>query len=388
MRWPFKREKRSASIADPATGQLFGIETTTSGQVVTAETAESLAAVYACVSTIAETIGSLPLIIYKRSDTGRERAPEHALYKLLHDAPNGIQTALEFRETLTAHMLLRGNGYAEVLFDGAGRVRELKPIHPTRVTVLKLSNGRLAYDVQDDNGRMRRLLQEEMFHLRDRSDNGLTGKSRISVARETLGLALAEREHGTRTFANGTKLSGALKLAGVMDDTALTRLRTSWQTQYAGGPNASKVAILENGMEFQPFSMSLEDAEWIAARQLSVQEIARLFRVPPVMIGDLTHANYSNSVEMNRWFVTHSLRRHLVAWEQAISTQLLSEDGRRAYFPEHNVEGLLRGDSANRAAFYASGITAGWLLPSEARHLENLPTVEGIDDAKSKAADA
>ncbi|MGA0587265.1 phage portal protein [Dyella sp. KRB-257] len=382
MKWPFRRETRSASIADPTTGTLFGIGPTTSGQIVTADTAESLAAVYACVSTIAETIGSLPLIIYKRSDTGRERAPEHALYKLLHDAPNGIQTALEFRETLTAHMLLRGNGYAEVLFDGAGRVRELKPIHPTRVTVLKLDNGRLAYDVQDDNGRMRRLLQEEVLHLRDRSDNGLTGKSRISVARESLGLALAELEHGTRTFANGTKLAGALKLAGVMDPDAMARLRTSWGTQYAGGPNAGKVAILESGMEFQPFSMSLEDAEWIAARQMSVQEVARLFRVPPVMIGDLTHANYSNSVEMNRWFVTHSLRRHLVAWEQAISTQLLSEDGRRTYFPEHNVEGLLRGDSANRAAFYKSGIEAGWMLPSEARQLENLPAVEGIDDAK------
>lgn len=386
MKWPFKRETRAAgSIADPATGQLFGIRPTSSGQVVTPDTAESIAAVYACVATIAETIGSLPLIVYRRSDTGRQRAPEHALYKLLHDAPNGIQTALEFRETMTAHMLLRGNAYAEVLFDGAGRVRELQPIHPTRVTVLKLTSGRLAYDVQGDNGRMRRLLQEEVFHLRDRSDNGLTGKSRISIARETLGLALAERDHGANTFSNGTKLSGALKLAGTLDMDGLARLRTSWGTQHTGSVNAGKVAILENGMEFEPYSMTLEDAEWIAARQISVEEVARLFRVPPVMIGDLRHANYSNSVEMNRWFVTHSLRRHLVAWEQAISQQLLSDDGRRQYFPEHNVEGLLRGDSTNRAAFYKAGIDAGWLLRSEARQLENLPAVEGIADAKQPA---
>lgn len=386
MRWPFKRETRSSSIADPVTGQLFGITTTTSGQLVTPEKAESLAAVYACVSIISETIGSLPLIVYRRTDKGRERAPEQSLYKLLHDAPNDLQTAVEFREMLTASMLLRGNGYAEILFDGAGRVRGLKAIPPGRVTVLKLDNGRLAYDVQSDNGRMRRLLQEEMFHLKDRSDDGLVGKSRITVARETLGLALAELEHGNRTFSNGTKLSGALKLAGVLDKDGLDRLRQSWGSQYAGGPNAGKVAILENGMEYQPYSMTLEDAEWIAARNMSVQEVARLFRVPPVMIGDLTHANYSNSVEMSRWFVTHSLRRHLVAWEQAINHQLMSDETRRTYFAEHNAEGLLRGDAKNRADFYASGINAGWLLRSEARRLENLPAIEGIDDVEQDRA--
>ena len=147
-----------------------------------------------------------------------------------------------------------------------------------------------------------------------------------------------------------------------------------------------RTAILEEGVDFQSVSMTLEDSEWIAARQFSVEEVARLFRCPPTVIGDLRHGNYSNSVEMARQFVTQTLRRHLVAWEQAIAAKLLTEQGRRTYFAQHAVEGLLRGDSANRAAFYSAGIAAGYLLPSEARALEDLPVVPGIDDAPRATA--
>ena len=140
-------------------------------------------------------------------------------------------------------------------------------------------------------------------------------------------------------------------------------------------------------MDFQALSMTLEDAEWIAARQFSVEEVARLFRVPPTVIGDLRNGNYSNSVEMARQFVTQTLRRHLVAWEQAIAAKCLTDAGRRVYFAEHQVEGLLRGDSANRAAFYSSGISDGWMLKSEARKLENLPAIEGLDDKETSASE-
>ena len=170
-----------------------------------------------------------------------------------------------------------------------------------------------------------------------------------------------------------------LKIPGKLNTEQKTALAASWNTQH-GGANAGKTAILESGVEFQPISMTLEDAEWIAARQFSVEETCRLFRVPPTIVGDLRHGNYSNSVELARQFVTMTLRRHLIAWEQAIAAKCLTEAGRRTFFAEHQVEGLLRGDSANRAAFYSSGIKDGWLLPSEARRLENLPTVPGIDD--------
>lgn len=342
------------------------------GNAVTPRSAESVSAVYACVSAISETIASLPLILYRRtSDDGRERAKDHPLYKVLHDSPNGLQTALEFREQMQATVLLRGNAYAEAIRGYDGQVRELLPLQ--QVQVLKLDNGRLGYEVFDDRGRRRRLLQEEVLHLRHRSHDGALGVSPITAAREVVELAIAEREHGVGTFRNGTRLSGMLKFPGKLSPTQRDSIRASWSSQHAGGANAGKTAILEEGVDFQSVSMTLEDAEWIAARQFSVEEVCRLFRVPPTVVGDLRHGNYSNSVEMSRQFVTLTLRRHLTMWEQAISRCLLTDAGRRVYFAEHSVEGLLRGDSLNRAEFYSKGIADGWLTTDEVRQFENLP---------------
>lgn len=290
---------------------------------------------------------------------------------MLHDTPNATQTALEFREQMQAAVLLRGNAYAEAIRGYDGQVRELVPL--VNVQVFKLDNGRLGYDVFDDRGSRRRLLQEEVFHLRHRSTDGALGVSPISAAREVVELAIAERAHGSATFRNGTKASGILKYAGRLSQDQLNNIRASWATQFAGAVNAGKTPVLDEGVEYQPLSMTLEDAEWIAARQFSVEEVCRLFRVPPTVVGDLRHGNYSNSVEMSRQFVTLTLRRHLTAWEQAISRCLLTDAGRRVYFAEHSVEGLLRGDSLNRAEFYSKGIADGWLGTDEVRQLENLP---------------
>ncbi len=380
MKWPWMSEKRSAP--DPSWSALVPSATTGTGAHVTAHEAEGLSAVFACVQTIAETVAGLPLILYRRTtDGGRERAPEMSLYTVLHSQPNAWQTALEFREQMQASVLLRGNAYAKIRFDGGGNVVALEPLMTDRVTVLKLGNGRIAYDYHDDSGRARRLLADEVLHLKDRTEDGIVGRSRIRVARETLGLALAQQEHGARTFANGTRLSGVLETPHQMTEPALERIGKSWREQFSGTANVGKTAILENGLTYKAVSMSLEDAEWIAASQFSVEQVCRIFRVPPTMVGDLRHGNYSNSVEMGRVFVTHTLRRHLIMWEQGIERVLLSPAARERYFAEHNVEGLLRGDSVNRSTFYESGIRAGWLLPSEARRLENLPMVEGLDDA-------
>lgn len=351
---------------------------------VNAHTAQSVSAVYACVSAIAETTASLPLILFKRDGEDRTRATDHPLYSVLHDQPNEHQTALEFREWMQAAVLLRGNAYARIIRGYDGQVRELLPLSPDRVAVLRVGD-RLGYDYTDYQGHMQRLLPSEVLHLRHRAgDDGILGVSPIAAAKGVIELAISERDHGVNTFRNSTRLGGILKIPGKLNQEQKQNLAASWNTQH-GGANTGRTAILESGTEFQPISMTLEDAEWIAARQFSVEEVARLFRVPPTVIGDLRHGNYSNSVEMARQFVTMTLRRHLVAWEQAISKQLLTEAGRRIYFAEHQVEGLLRGDASNRADFYTKGIAAGWLLPSEARKLENLPTIEGIDHANSNA---
>lgn len=372
-------ERRSYNSRDPSWNHPL----IANGGVATR--AESLSTVYACVAAISETIASLPLILYKRTDDdGRERASEHPLYRVLHDQPNALQTALEFREMMQAMVLLRGNAHAEIVRGFYGQVVELRPILPSSISTLQLDNGRLAYDVTDRKGQVRRLLQHEVFHLRHRSSDGLTGVSPITASRETVQLGLAERDHGNATFTNGTRLSGILKFPNRLGEDQRNSLRASWDSQHAGGNNAGKTAILEEGVEFSTVSMSMEDAQWIEARQFSVEEIARLFRVPPTIIGDLRHGNYSNSVEMNRVFVVHTLRRHMTMWEQAISSSLLTPDSRQLYFAEHNVEGLLRGDSKNRADFYNQGIEAGWLLVDEARKYENLPKL--TDAERNQAA--
>lgn len=335
---------------------------------VSPATAESLSAVYACVSAVSETIASLPLHLHRKTDTGREKAPDHALYRVLHDQPNERQSALEFREQMTAHMLLRGNAYARIIRGNDGQVRQLLPLHPDRVRVLELENGRIGYEVTDSAGNVQRLTMEEVFHLRHRSDDGVLGISPIARARQVLELASAEHQHGVDTFTNGSKLLGVLKAPGRLNATQRQAIATAWQSFKAGG-----TPVLDDGLDYSPVSMTLEDAEWIAARQFSVEECCRLFRVPPTIVGDLRHGNYSNTSELFRQFVTLSLRRHLLAWEQAISRQLLTEAGRRTLFAEHGVEGLLRGDSTTRASFYESAISNGWMTIDEVRDLENLP---------------
>lgn len=344
-----------------------GWPTIAAASSVTPASAESLSTVQACVSAISETIASLPLSVYRRTDNGRDKATDHPLYRVLHDQPNERQSALEFREQMTAAMLLRGNAYARIVRGSDGQVRQLLPIHPDRVRVLDLDNGRIGYEVSSKDG-TDRLVQEDVFHLRHRSDDGVLGVSPIARSAATIELAIAERDHGVTTFQNGSKLLGILKAPGKLNPDQKAALKASWASYKAGG-----TPVLEGGLDYSTVSMTLEDAEWIEARKLSVIEVCRLFRVPPVIVQSMESANYSNSVELARQFVTLTLQRHLKAWEQAISRQLLTEAGRRTYFAEHGVEGLLRGDSTTRAAFYHSAITDGWMTVAEVRQLENLP---------------
>jgi HK97 family phage portal protein len=348
---------------------------------VTPTTAQSVSAVYACVQAIAETAASLPLILFRRGEDGdRERASDHPLYRVLHDMANPEQTALEFREYMQAPVLLKGNAFAKIVRGYDGQVRELWPLNPDNVQVRRTPSG-LVYE-HSKEGVLTRLLAHEVLHLRHRlGDDGVLGVSPIAAARGVVELAIAENQHGVSTFTNGAKLLGVLKFPGKLKPEQRQAIGASWASQHAGAANAGRTAILEEGVDFQALSMSLEDASWIEARKLSVIEVCRLFRVPPSIVGAMEQSNYSNSVEMARQFATQTLRRHLVMWEQAIAAKCLTDAGRRTYFAEHQVEGLLRGDSANRAAFYSSGISDGWMLRSEARKLENLKAIDGIDDA-------
>lgn len=350
-------------------------------------TAQGVSAVFACVAAISETVATLPLHLYRDTGNTREKARNHPLYRVLHDQPNPEQTAMEYRELATAEVLLGGNHFSRIVRGSDGQVRELWPL--SNVQVLRLGNGKLAYEYTDRAGKVIRLLDHEVLHLRHRiGPDGVLGVSPIAVARGVIELAQSEQEHGTAVFRHGAKLAGVLETSQVLKPEQRTALKESWANQYGGAGNSGKTPVLESGMTYRPISMSLEDAEWIEARKFNVYEVARLFRVPPVIVGAMESANYSNSVELNRQFVTLTLRRWLTMWEQGIASKCLTDAARRTYFAEHSVEGLLRGDSTTRAAFYASGIQSGWMKPSEARELENLPPLDGIDDFSFNAGKA
>lgn len=351
-----------------------------SASAVTPESAQGVGACYAAVALIAEAIGSLPLRLYRRDGEDRTTATDHPLHTVLHRAPNDQQSPPEFWEWMVSSMLLTGNAYAKVTRGFDGQVRSLDPMVTDRVTIMRKGETIAGYEYTNRDGVRERLLPAEVFHLRHRAGNDpLVGISPIQAARAVIQLAQAEAQHGQSTFDNGTRASGIITMPGRLKTEQRQAIATSWASQYAGGANAGKVPIMEEGSSFVPISLSLADSEWVAARRFSVEEICRIFKVPPVLLADLSHSTYSNSVAMDMFFAKHTLGRHLSAIEGAINRQLLTPQAARTMYAEFSLEGLLRGASTERAAFYSSAIASGWMLKSEARKLENLSAIDGLD---------
>lgn len=370
----FKREKRDA---DPSWSALINQGAlSSSGQFVDGKAAEGISAVFGCIQALSESTACLPLHVYARAEDGeRERADDHPLARVLRE-PNPYQSGLAFRESLTAAAIAEGNGYARKEINGAGEISALYPLQTRSVTVLRLPTGRYAYDWTDTDGKRIRLLQDEVFHLRDRCEAGsFVGKSRIAIARDTLGLGLALREHGSATFRSGARPSGVLESERPLS-TEQHRDLTALIQKHIGAGRTGGTLVLPKGITFKPLSMNLEDAQWIAAQQFSVEEVCRIFRVPPTMVGDLRHGNYSNTAELGSQFVRYSLARPIAMWESEIQRSLLGPIARRRYNAEHSVEGLLRGNPEARADFYQKAIAAGWMTVNEVRKLENLPQIE------------
>jgi HK97 family phage portal protein len=346
-----KPETRAA----PSSWDLMrgGIDTE-AGVPVAPALAENLSAVYAAVQIISETVASLQLTVLRRVEDGvRHAAPDHPVARLFGRDANERQTALEWLEQMQAHCLLRGNAYSEIRRDNRGAPVELVPLHPDNVAVLRIPRTRrVVYQVTDPEGGTRRLLPEEVFHLRDRSDDGIVGKSRLERARESFGTAIATERHAASTFRNSATLSGVFTHPEALGTEAHANLRASLETLFAGARNAGRFGVLEEGMTFQALSVSPEDAELLASRRFSVEAIARIFRVPPPLLADLSHGNYSNVVELNRGFAIHCIRPWLRRWERTIERALLSEEGRRQYEVEFDADELVAGDLLQRWQAY------------------------------------
>ena len=351
-------------------GQQFLVGPTASGKLVNEHTAMQTSAVYACVRILSESIASLPLHLYQRSDDGgKTPKPGHPLFRLLHDEPNPEMTSFVFRETLMSHLLLWGNAYAQIIRDGRGNAVALYPLLPDRMAVDRNPQGEIIYTYQGDKGQAK-LTREQVLHIPGLGFDGLIGYSPIAMAKNAVGMSLATEEYGARFFANGANPGGVLEHPGTIKDIA--RVKESWNAGYQGSSNAHKVALLEEGMKFHQIGIPPEQAQFLETRKFQINEIARIFRVPPHMVGDLEKSSFSNIEQQSLEFVKYTLDPWVIRWEQSLTQALLLPSEKQSLFIRFNLDGLLRGDYESRMKGYSTGIQNGFYSVNDVRALEDL----------------
>ncbi|MDD3194110.1 MAG: phage portal protein [Oscillospiraceae bacterium] len=379
---------------------LFG--PTTSGKSVNEFTAMQTTAVYSCVRILSEAIASLPLHVYRYKGAGKERVFDHPLYHILHDEPNSEMTSFVFRETLMSHLLIWGNAYAQIIRDGAGRVVALYPLLPNKMTVYRDKNGEIYYAYtrsSDENPNFKEygtvmLRREDVLHIPGLGFDGLMGYSPIAMARNAVGMTIACEEYGASFFANGANPGGVLEHPGILKDPA--KVRDSWNSVYQGSGNAHRIAVLEEGMKYQQIGIPPEEAQFLETRKFQINEIARLYRIPPHMVGDLEKSSFSNIEQQSLEFVKYTLDPWVIRWEQALARSLLLPEEKKQYFIKLNVDGLLRGDYQSRMTGYATARQNGWMSANDIREMEDLNPIapeEGgdlylINGNMTKLADA
>lgn len=395
------RDKPVDKAADAGYSFLFG--RTTSGKPVNERTAMQTTAVYACVRILAEAIASLPLHVYEyQDDGGKKLVHDHPLYYLLHDEPNPEMTSFVFRETLMSHLLIWGNAYAQIIRDGAGRVLGLYPLLPDKMDVQRDDKGNIYYVYSrnsDENPMFKeygniKLKAEDVLHIPGLGFDGLIGYSPIAMAKNAVGMTLACEEYGASFFANGANPGGVLEHPGVLKDPS--KVRESWNSVYRGVSNAHKIAVLEEGMKYRQIGIPPEEAQFLETRKFQINEIARLYRIPPHMVGDLDKSSFSNIEQQSLEFVKYTLDPWVIRWEQSLQRSLLLPSEKGKYFIKLNVDGLLRGDYQSRMNGYAVGRQNGWFSANDIREMENMnpiPDEEGgnlylINGAMTKLADA
>lgn len=371
-------------------GQVFSFGTANSGEKVDEQSAMQISTVYACVRLLAETVAALPLHLYRYTDDGKgkESAFDHPLYRILYRQPNDEMSSFIWRETMMTHLLLWGNAYSQIIRDGRNNILGLYPLLPENVEVDRDEQGQLYYiyhaytdEVPGEQNQDIYFRKDEILHIPGLGFNGLVGFSPIAMMKNSLGTTLAVEKYGASFFKNGAQPSGVLEHPGVLKDPQ--KIRDNWTAVYGGANNAHRVAVLEEGMAYKAISLPPEDSQFLSTRQFGVEEICRIFRVPPHMVQSLEHATFSNIEHQSIDFVVHTLTPWLVRFEQAIIKDLLLEEEQDVLFPKFNVDGLLRGDYQSRMNGYATGISNGFLSPNDIHRLENMdliPAEEGGDD--------
>jgi len=387
-------EARSASYSpkDPALAEMFGGRPTVSGQHVTADSALRVSAVYACVTILAQTVAMLPKHVKAlREDGGKDLLPAHSRYKLIHNRPNRWQSSFEFFEMMEGHRLLRGNAYAKIVFNPGRQQNELVPIHPDHVHPFVVTPEGVAYYMSDDspcptagstlwyqyfpqNGGTEILSAEDVLHIRGYSVNGIVGLGVIKrAAREAIGLAMAAEEHGAAMLNNSANVPAAIKHPKKLNDDAFKRLKSDLRAggEYAGSSNAGKTILLEDGMDIVKLGMTADEMQYLETRKFQVEDIARIFNVPLILIGHGDKApTYASAEQFFMSFKVHTVQPIVVRWEEAMMRSLLypSEVGR--VIIDFDLDSMMRGDAAARALYLRARFEMASMTPDEVRVYE------------------
>lgn len=384
-------EKRYLGVGNPEhwIAKITESLQTSAGIYVTPKTALQTSAVFACVRVIGETIGSLPLKIYsRRADKGKDEASNHPLYSLLHDSPNFWQTRQEYFETVAGHLCLRGNAYSFIQRDQGNRISALIPLNPDRIELEVDGDSRdpiFIYRYRADGSEQEIVLDaEDVWHLRGLSSDGYLGLSPIMAAANAVGLAAAAEKHGSQWFKNGAKTSGIAKYPGKLREDSAKRLRTSLQDAMTGD-NTFKIILLEEGLDFTSIGINNVDSQYLETRQFQIEEIARIFRVPSVLIGhpDKT-MTYASVEQLMLSFVMYTIRPWVSRIEQSINKHLIGTNDKQ-HFSEFTLDALLRGDTKSRYEAYASALQNKWLTRNEVRIKENYNPVPDGDGFENPA---
>lgn len=382
-----KKEKR-ASVTQPQHPSIITSWNNSLGASIHPDTAMGISAVYACVRVIAESIASLPLKVYRQNGRKKEVAYDHPLYKVLHNQSNSDLTAFELREMLVTDVLLRGNAYCEIEMNQRGDVIGLWRIHPDRVRIYRndptvegpfFGYTGLLYVINVASGGTVTLPASKIWHIKGPTQDGIYGQSPLTVSRSAFNTAMATDDLAQSVFENGTNPGGVIETPKTLSDEGYKNLVKSWEGRHQGAKNASKVAVLEEGMSYKPLSLNMQDVQFLETRKFQKNEIATIFRVPPHMIGDLDKATFSNIEHQSLEFVTNTLRPWLERIEQSAERDLLGTIEKNVLFIEFNVDALLRGDQKSRYDAYHTAKLDGWLSTNEIRSLENLDPIEGGD---------
>lgn len=371
-------EAKASDISALTWQSLYGEPASKAGVSVNINSALRVSTVLSCARVLAEGIAQMPLKLYRDlPNGGKVLAADHPVYPLLYRRPNEWQTAFEMREMMMFHAVLTGNGYAYIGRAG-NKVKEIIPLMPERVTPVQAPDYGFTYRMANLDGTYDELPRTSILHIRGPSWNGYRGLDALQQAREAVGLAIATEEAHARLHSNGVKPGGLIAMDGVLGEDARKRLRAA-MTEHQGVQAAYKTMILDQGAKWQPFAMTGVDAQHLDTRKFQIEEICRMMRVFPQMVGhsDKT-ATFASAEAFFLAHVTHSIQPWAERWEESLARDLFpGEDDISARF---SMQSLLRGDSASRSAFYTTAINNGWMTRNEARLFEELNPIDGLDE--------